>query len=111
MGTIEDTATLAGKATFRHEALLYAGEDGVLSGTLRVIGADRGGRGPAGRRGGGGGEPIGADRSPAELVECQRHEALLNLAFADGSMMRLLCPYDTDEIDSTVIPQAHCNRP
>ena len=29
------------------------------------------------------GEPIWADRSPAELVECQRHESLLNLAFAD----------------------------
>ena len=32
MGTIEDTATLAGKATFRHEALLYAGEDAFLEG-------------------------------------------------------------------------------
>ena len=30
------------------------------------------------------GEPIWADRSPAELVECQRHESLLNLAFADS---------------------------
>jgi anti-sigma regulatory factor (Ser/Thr protein kinase) len=28
-------------------------------------------------------------------VECQRHEALLNLAFARGSAWRLLCPYDT----------------
>src|SRR5438132_6772395 len=28
------------------------------------------------------GEPIWAGRTPAELVECQRHEALLNLAFA-----------------------------
>ena len=28
------------------------------------------------------GEPVGPDRSPAELVECQRHESLLNLAFA-----------------------------
>jgi MEDS: MEthanogen/methylotroph, DcmR Sensory domain len=28
------------------------------------------------------GEPIWAERTPAELVECQRHETLLNLAFA-----------------------------
>jgi len=28
------------------------------------------------------GEPIWAERSPAELVECQRHESLLNVAFA-----------------------------
>jgi hypothetical protein len=35
------------------------------------------------------GEPIWADRSAAELVECQRHESLLNLAFnaADGFPM------------------------
>jgi hypothetical protein len=31
------------------------------------------------------GEPIWAERSPEELVECERHEALLNLAFADAS--------------------------
>ena len=30
------------------------------------------------------GEPIWADRSPTELVECQCHEALLNVAFADA---------------------------
>jgi anti-sigma regulatory factor (Ser/Thr protein kinase) len=163
MGTIEDTATLAGKATFRHEALLYAGPDGFLAGTVRFIraaqeacepvlamvsaakidllrdaldGADAGvhfadiravGSNPARiipawrefveehasptRAVCGIGEPIWADRSPAELVECQRHEALLNLAFADGSAMRLLCPYDTDALDSTVIAEAHCSHP
>jgi len=41
MGTIEDTATLAGKATFRHEALLYAGQDGFLAGTVPFIRAAR----------------------------------------------------------------------
>ena len=29
------------------------------------------------------GEPIYPERSPAEMVECHRHEALLNIAFAD----------------------------
>ncbi len=37
------------------------------------------------------GEPIWAGRSADELVECQRHEALLNLAFADAEGFRLLC--------------------
>ncbi|MGI8873571.1 MAG: hypothetical protein ACR2KP_04455 [Egibacteraceae bacterium] len=32
----------------------------------------------------GAGEPIWPERRPAELVECQRHESLLNVAFADG---------------------------
>jgi anti-sigma regulatory factor (Ser/Thr protein kinase) len=162
MGTIEDTATLAGKATFRHEALLYSGQVGFLAGTvpfiraaqeagepvLAMVSADKidllrealddaagvqfadmraVGSNPAriipvwrefveehgspDRPVCGIGEPIWADRSPAELVECQRHEALLNLAFADGSAMRLLCPYDTDALDSTVIAEARCSHP
>ncbi|MCA1843243.1 MAG: MEDS domain-containing protein, partial [Actinobacteria bacterium] len=40
------------------------------------------------------GEPIWASRSPAELAECERHEALLNLAFARAPAWWLLCPYD-----------------
>ena len=45
------------------------------------------------------GEPIGPDRGPAELVECQRHEMLLNLAFEDTPAFWLMCPYDTDALD------------
>ena len=41
------------------------------------------------------GEPIWAGRGATELVECQLHEALLNVAFADRADFRLLCPYDT----------------
>jgi MEDS: MEthanogen/methylotroph, DcmR Sensory domain len=40
------------------------------------------------------GEPLFATRSADELVECQRHEALLNLAFQDAPGFWLLCPYD-----------------
>jgi anti-sigma regulatory factor (Ser/Thr protein kinase) len=57
------------------------------------------------------GEPIWAARSPAELVECQRHEALLNLAFADASGFSLLCPYDVDALDPAVIEVAHHSHP
>jgi anti-sigma regulatory factor (Ser/Thr protein kinase) len=40
------------------------------------------------------GEAAWAERSPAALEECHRHEALLNLAFAPGPAWSLLCPYD-----------------
>ena len=149
---------------FRHEALLYAGTDGFLEGTLPwirdavaaeeptlvVVSAAKIGRlrdelGPAaaeqvtfadmadvginpariipawrefveassgqGRRLRGIGEPIWAQRSPAELVECQRHEALLNLAFAGAEDFWLLCPYDVDALDPEVIAKAHHSHP
>jgi anti-sigma regulatory factor (Ser/Thr protein kinase) len=57
------------------------------------------------------GEPIWADRRPDELVECQRHESLLNLAFADAPGFRLLCPYDTDALSDAVIEEATRSHP
>jgi anti-sigma regulatory factor (Ser/Thr protein kinase) len=57
------------------------------------------------------GEPIWADRSPTELVECQCHEALLNVAFADASDFHLLCPYDTVQLDRDVIAEAEASHP
>jgi anti-sigma regulatory factor (Ser/Thr protein kinase) len=57
------------------------------------------------------GEPIWAARSPDELVECGRHEALINVAFADAVGFRLLCPYATSELDHAVIEGAHRNHP
>jgi anti-sigma regulatory factor (Ser/Thr protein kinase) len=57
------------------------------------------------------GEPIWPGRSPAELVECHRHESLLNLAFADTPDFWLLCPYDTDGLDPAVIEEAQRTHP
>jgi anti-sigma regulatory factor (Ser/Thr protein kinase) len=57
------------------------------------------------------GEPIWAGRSADELVECQRHEALLNLAFADTAGFELLCPYDTEALGPDVIEEAHRSHP
>jgi anti-sigma regulatory factor (Ser/Thr protein kinase) len=57
------------------------------------------------------GEPIWADRSPTELVECQCHEALLNAAFADASDFHLICPYDTEQLDGDVIAEAGRSHP
>jgi anti-sigma regulatory factor (Ser/Thr protein kinase) len=64
-----------------------------------------------GRRLRGVGEPIWAQRSAAELVECQRHEALLNLAFADAAGFTLLCPYDVGALGPAVIDQARRSHP
>lgn len=57
------------------------------------------------------GEPIWAGRSASELVECQRHEALLNVAFAGSGAWRLLCPYDTVGLPDEVIAEAECTHP
>jgi anti-sigma regulatory factor (Ser/Thr protein kinase) len=58
------------------------------------------------------GEPIWAGRSADELVECERHEALLNLAFDSASVaLRLVCPYDTGSLPTSVIDEARRNHP
>lgn len=149
--------------SFRHEALLYAGEDGFLAGTLpfirdgiaageptlvvvdapklarlreelngdaeRVELADmtRVGANPAriiaawrafvdrhaapGRRLRGIGEPISPHRSAAELIECHRHEELLNVAFSDADDFWLMCPYDTTALAAEVVERAEATHP
>jgi anti-sigma regulatory factor (Ser/Thr protein kinase) len=57
------------------------------------------------------GEPIYPERSAAELIECQRHEALLNVAFDDGPPWRLLCPYNTTALAPDVVEEAHRSHP
>jgi anti-sigma regulatory factor (Ser/Thr protein kinase) len=57
------------------------------------------------------GEPIFPARSAEELVECERHEALLNLAFAGTRGFWLVCPYDTDALPPPVIAEARRNHP
>jgi anti-sigma regulatory factor (Ser/Thr protein kinase) len=57
------------------------------------------------------GEPIWPGRSAAELDECERHESLLNLAFAGGRPWSLICPYDTTHLDPGVLREAECNHP
>jgi anti-sigma regulatory factor (Ser/Thr protein kinase) len=57
------------------------------------------------------GEPISAARNAAELIECQRHESLLNLAFAESGPWWLICPYDTTALDPVVIDEARRSHP
>jgi anti-sigma regulatory factor (Ser/Thr protein kinase) len=57
------------------------------------------------------GEPVFAGRNEAALVECQIHEALLNVAFRADPSFWLLCPYDTASLPLPVIEQAIANHP
>ena len=66
---------------------------------------------PDGRRLRGVGEPVGPERGDAELVECQRHESLLNLAFDESAAWWLMCPYDTEALPDDVIDEARRSHP
>jgi anti-sigma regulatory factor (Ser/Thr protein kinase) len=57
------------------------------------------------------GEPVWAGRGAAELVECQLHESLLNVAFAGTPSFRLLCPYDAAALAEGALHEARCSHP
>jgi anti-sigma regulatory factor (Ser/Thr protein kinase) len=56
------------------------------------------------------GEPIWPGRGTTEIVEAIRHEALINLAFADCSAT-ILCPYDLAGLDDGVLSGAERTHP
>jgi anti-sigma regulatory factor (Ser/Thr protein kinase) len=56
------------------------------------------------------GEPIWPGRSPAEICEATRHEALINLAFKPTSAT-ILCPYDVAGLPEGVIADARRTHP
>src|SRR5215207_1822839 len=53
------------------------------------------------------GEPIWAARRPEELLECQFHEALLNVAVDPDTPLWLRCPYDLGTLDDATLAEAH----
>ena len=57
------------------------------------------------------GEPIYPDRSPAELVEAQAHETLLNLALGGTAGLKLWCPYDVGILPPEVVEEARRSHP
>jgi anti-sigma regulatory factor (Ser/Thr protein kinase) len=57
------------------------------------------------------GEPVWAGRGASELVECQLHESLLNVAFAETASFRLLCPYDVGALAEGALHEARCSHP
>jgi anti-sigma regulatory factor (Ser/Thr protein kinase) len=96
------------------QAVLFADMNNVGLNPARIIPAWRdfvAEHGVDGRRLRGIGEPIWKGRGPAELVESQRHEALLNVAFAGGQAWYLLCPYDTESLKPEVVEEAFRSHP
>lgn len=57
------------------------------------------------------GEPVWAGRTEQELVECERHESLLNLALSGSAELWLMCPYDISALDEAVIMGAERTHP
>ena len=57
------------------------------------------------------GEPIWPGRRPEEILECQLHEALLNLAVDPELPFWLVCPYDSEHLDGEVIAEAGRSHP
>jgi anti-sigma regulatory factor (Ser/Thr protein kinase) len=56
------------------------------------------------------GEPIWPGRTADEYPACAQHEALINLAFEDREVT-ILCPYDVDGLDATVLADAEVTHP
>lgn len=56
------------------------------------------------------GEPIWPGRSPAEIQEATKHEALINLAWP-GAPIRVLCPYDARRLSPEVLADAERTHP
>ncbi|MGZ6641897.1 MAG: anti-sigma factor RsbA family regulatory protein [Solirubrobacteraceae bacterium] len=137
----DDDQYLAGALPFLHEGLeagdamlvavgpakarLLRGELGAAAGEIRFADMLELGRNPAriipawqelvdardGRGVRGIGEPIWPDRAAGELAESQRHEMLLNVAFAQTPDFELLCPYDTARLPEGVIEEAQRSHP
>ena len=57
------------------------------------------------------GEPISPGRSAAELEECELHELLVNLVFAEERALSVMCPYDTSGLADEVLAGAERSHP
>jgi len=57
------------------------------------------------------GEPLWPGRRPAEVIECQLHEALLNVAVGPDTPLWLMCPYDLQALAPDIIAEAARSHP
>jgi anti-sigma regulatory factor (Ser/Thr protein kinase) len=57
------------------------------------------------------GEPIDEHRHPLTIDECERHEALLNVAFDPPPALWLLCPYDVAALAAPLVDIAFRTHP
>jgi hypothetical protein len=79
----------------------------IIPAWQKFLDTDAGGDGPAR----GVGEPIWAGRGADELIECQVHEALLNVAVDPTVPFWLVCPYDVTGLEPAVIDEAYRSHP
>jgi hypothetical protein len=79
----------------------------IIPAWQKFLDTDAGGDGPAR----GVGEPIWAGRGADELIECQVHEALLNVAVDPTIPFWLVCPYDVASLEPAVIDEAYRSHP
>ena len=86
-------------------------EVGRNPGRLISAWADFLGEHPAARPVRGIGEPVWFGRTTDEIAECQRHEALFNLAFADRRDFVVICPYDRTRLDESVLAEVRSSHP
>ncbi len=56
------------------------------------------------------GEPIWSQRDTAAVIEATRHEALINLAFADVDAS-IMCPYDASGLAPSILADAERTHP
>lgn len=108
------------KLALLHDAL-GSDADGVTFGDVDAVGRNpsriipvwrrfEAGR-PPGRPARGIGEPVHPARTADELVECRRHETLLNVAFAGTYDWSLVCPYDVTALPADVVAGAMTTHP
>jgi anti-sigma regulatory factor (Ser/Thr protein kinase) len=57
------------------------------------------------------GEPLWAGRRDEEVVECQLHEGLLNVAIDPDTPLWLRCPYDSALLSPAITQAAMCSHP
>jgi anti-sigma regulatory factor (Ser/Thr protein kinase) len=107
LGALRDAlGTASGEVRFADMSKVGHNPARIISFWLALVAARDEGRSVRGI-----GEPIWRGRTPEETVECQRHEALLNFAFADLANLRILCTYGADELSPEVIEEVHLSHP
>jgi hypothetical protein len=57
------------------------------------------------------GEPLWDGQRPEQVLECQLHEALMNLAVDPDLPFWVLCPYDAEHLDAEVLAEASRSHP
>jgi hypothetical protein len=103
----DELGAKADRVRFVDMAALGRNPAKIIPAWLKFLDTDADGDGPAR----GVGEPIWAGRGSDELIECQVHKALLNVAVDPTIPFWLVCPYDATGLEPAVIDEAYRSHP